>query len=436
MKYFSRVAAAALLVLTCAFAVSAQVQQVRGKVTIKQADGTEVPVPNATIDFFRVDVSGKFETKTNKKGEYVHAGLPFTGRYTVGVSAPGAAPTFVTNIRFANRPDNNDFVLVPGDGRRLTLDEIKTADAANAARGGAGAAAGGGGAPPQPSAEDKKAAAEMAKKIAELEASNKKIEEGNVVVKRTFEAGNEAYRAKNYDQAIALFNEGLAARPDEAGLLISKSFALTGRGVARYNESIQNKNDASREAAYKDWREAAEMAEKAVQLTKSATAGIDAAAQNNLTQNRLAALSARAESMKFVGSKVDKAQADAAFAAYQEYIAAEADEAKKSKARFDAANVFFDAGVYDRAAAEFQKVVAVDASNADAYFKLGASLLNTGDKGKYQEASNYLAKFAEIAPDTNPLKADARSLLQFLKENENIKPMKIETPGRSGRRRG
>jgi tetratricopeptide (TPR) repeat protein len=430
MKYFSRVAAAALLVLTCAFAVSAQIQQVRGKVTLKQADGTEVPVPNATIDFFRVDVAGKFEAKTNKKGEYVHAGLPFIGRFTVGVSAPGAAPTFVTNVRFANRPDNNDFTLVPGDGRRLTLAEIRAASASSAAPGT------GGGEAPQPSAEDKKAAAEMAKKIAELEAGNKKIEEGNAIVKRTFDEGNDAYKAKNYDQALALFNEGLAARPDEAGLLISKSFALTGRGVSRFNESIQTKSEATRDSAYKDWREAAEVAEKAVQITKTASAGVDPAAQNNLNQNRLAALSARAEAMKFVGSKVDRSQADAAFAAYQEYIAAETDAAKKSKASYEAANVFFDAGVYDRSAVEFQKVVAADPNNADAYFKLGASLLNTGDKGKYQEASNYLAKFAEIAPDTNPLKADAKSLLEFLKANENIKPMKIETPGRSGRRRG
>jgi tetratricopeptide (TPR) repeat protein len=421
-KFFLRVAAAALFVAVCVVAASAQVVQISGKITLKQADGKVVPVKDAIVDIFRVDITGKFQVKTDKEGRYTHAGIPFSGKYSLAVSAPNMRPSYVANVKLNQQPENN-FELIPGDGHRLTLEEIKTLSAA------AGAPSGGG----QPSESDKKAAAEMQKQIEEINKKNEKIQSGNDVVKRTFETGNKALEAKNYEAALVAYEEGLAARPDEAGLLINKAVAMTNRGVTRFNTFIQSKDESSKDAAYKDWSDAAATATRAVELLK--TAATDPTNQASRDQNRIAALSARAEAMKFVGTKVDRSQADAAFAAYQEYAAAETNEAKKSKAQFEAANIYFESGGYDRAAAEFQKVIAADPTNADAYFKLGAALLNTGDKTKYQQASNYLSKFAEIAPETNPLKADAKSLLQFLKENENIKPMKIETP-RTGRRRG
>lgn len=417
---FPRLIAAALLIFACAVAASAQVTSATGKVTMKQADGTVVPVPNAIVDIYRTDIAGKYQTKTDKKGNYIHAGIPLTGTYTITASAPGARPSFVAGVRIGQQ-SNNDLELTPGDGSRLTLEDIKKGGGTTSTAAAPGSSA------PAPSAEDKAKAAEMAKKVAEIEASNKKIEEGNAIVKRTFEAGNEAYKAKNYDQAIALFNEGLAARPDEAGLLISKSFALIGRGVAHFNDSIKNKSDADREAAFKDWREAADAANRSVDLTKPA-AGADAAAQSVQAQNRIAALTARSEALKFVATKVDRTQVDNAVNAFQELMAVETDPAKKGKLATDMAKMLFDAGEYGRAADEYRKILAADPDNADANLYLGFSLFNTGDKAKFQEAANYIGHFVEKAPDTNPTKAEAKSILDFLKSQENIKPEKI-APG-------
>lgn len=427
ISFFSRVAAAALFVFLGAAAASAQVVQATGKVTLKQADGTETPVKDAVIDFFRTDIGGKFQAKTDKNGRYVHAGIPITGTFTIAVSAPGARPSFAAGIPVGRQSDNN-FVLTPGDGERLTLEQIKTAMASAPATGSGGGAA-------APSAADKAKAAEMAKKIAEIEASNKKIEDSNALVKRTFDSGNEAYKAKKFDEAITLYDEGLAARPDEAGLLVSKSFALISRGVSRFNESIKSNDAATRESAFKDWREASTVSTKAVDLTKAAPAGADPAAAASQAQNKLAALTARAEAMKFVASKVDKSQTDAGMQAYQDLMAAETDAAKKNKAHGDMAKMLFDAGDYTRAADEYRKLIANDAENADANLYLGFALFNTGDKGKFQEAANYIGRFVEKAPETNPTKAEAKSILEFLKANENIKPMKIDTP-RPARRRG
>jgi predicted Zn-dependent protease len=100
----------------------------------------------------------------------------------------------------------------------------------------------------------------------------------------------------------------------------------------------------------------------------------------------------------------------------------------------DAAQMLFDANAYERAATEFQKILAADPDNATANLKLGFALFNMGDKAKFQEAANYIQRFVEKAPDTDPLKADAKSILDFLKTQENIKPEKVQTP--RGRRRG
>jgi hypothetical protein len=58
----------------------AQTGQLRGHVLLKQADGATARAADAVIDVFRTDMSGAYHTKTDKKGEFVFAGLPFIGR--------------------------------------------------------------------------------------------------------------------------------------------------------------------------------------------------------------------------------------------------------------------------------------------------------------------------------------------------------------------
>jgi hypothetical protein len=65
-----------------------------------------------------------------------------------------------------------------------------------------------------------------------------------------------------------------------------------------------------------------------------------------------------------------------------------------------------------------------------ALFNIGA--INS-DKTKYQEAANYLARFVEKAPDSDVMKADAKMILDNLKEQENVKPEKAPPPARRRR---
>src|SRR5678815_3119796 len=125
-KYFYGALAVAVLIASASLTTFAQVGELRGHVWMQQADGQKVPLADAQIDVFRVDVSAKYQTKTNKKGEFVFAGLPFIGTYTVAASHPTAAPSYVPGVK-VGREIPCEITLSPGDGKRQTFDEIKGA---------------------------------------------------------------------------------------------------------------------------------------------------------------------------------------------------------------------------------------------------------------------------------------------------------------------
>lgn len=433
-KPFFLTIATALVLAASSVIATAQMTQISGKVTLKQADGSEAPVVGAQIDIYRTDIKWETRIKTDKKGSYQHAGIPFVGTYTIVVSAPGARPSFLTDIRFSARPIN-DFSLDPGDGTRPTLEQVKTMGAPAAAGGGN---KGGVSAPPAESKEDKARREESLRKNKEVEEGNKKITEGNEVVSRTFKAGNDALGATppRYDEAITHFREGLAARADEPALLTNLSEALRRRGVQVYNVAIKSTdNDAKLqgfEAAKKDWTEAAQAASKAVETVNAASStGGMGANQSISNQNKLAAINTRALAMRLVATKVDQSQAQAALTANQAMIEAELDPAIKTKLKGETLQMLFDAGASDLVIAEAQKALTENPDSPDANRIMGLALYATGDKSKYQQAANHLQRYVDKALDTDPLKASTKDALEYLKTAENIKPEKT-TPARTG----
>lgn len=435
-RYLIEVFAIAVLVCSAAMTTVAQTGELRGHVWMQQEDGQKVPVADAVIDVFRTDLNAKYNTKTNKKGEFVFAGLPFVGTYTIAASHPSARPNFVQGFK-VGRDIPCELTLVPGDGKRLTLDEIKAASATS------GPAAGGG-EPKGESAADKAKREELLRKNKEIEEANKKIEAANAIINRTFKAGNESLTAatlasknnnsedaiQKYTAALAQYDEGLAADPEQPALLTNKAQALKGRGVERYNATIKSKttDDAARNAALDtakaDFKAAAEAANKAVALIKAQPAPTDPAEQARLNANKFAAMVTNAEAMRLYVSKVDGTQADAGLAAFKEYIAVETDPAKKAKAQLDAAQMLLDAGQADKALAEFQSILSTQPDSPEANLGAGLALYAGQDKAKFQEAANYLQHFVDVAPDSNPLKPDAKAILAELKNTEKVVPEK------------
>jgi len=436
-KYFYGALAVAVLIASASLTTFAQVGELRGHVWMQQADGQKVPLADAQIDVFRTDISAKYQTKTNKKGEFVFAGLPFIGTYAVAASHPTAAPNFVPGVK-AGREVPCEITVTPGNGKRLTYEEIKAAGGTTAAPSG--------GQPAAESAADKAKREELMKKNAEIESGNKKITETNEVISRTFKAGNEALTAANtaskaknseeaiqkYTAALASYDEGLAADAEQPAILTNKSVALKARGVERYNAAVKSTDDAAKntglQAAKDDFKAAAEAAGKAATMLKAQAAPTDAADVQRYNANKYAAFLTYAESMRLFVSKADGTQADAGIAAFKDYIAVETDPAKKAKAQLDMAQMLLDAGATDKALVEFKAILTTTPDNPDANLGAGLALYATGDKTKFQEAANYLQKFVDVAPDTNTMKASAKEVLVELKNSENVTPEKTSRP--------
>jgi tetratricopeptide (TPR) repeat protein len=284
----------------------------------------------------------------------------------------------------------------------------------------------------------------------EIEESNKKITAANETIARTFKAGNEALTAagvalkagnsdeaiQKYTEAITQYDEGLAADADQPALLTNKSVALKARGVERFNSAVRSKtlDDAGRAAALQvakdDFKGAADASTKAVTMLKAQAAPTDPADLQRYNANKYAAMVTNAEAMRLFVSKSDPTQADAGLAAFKDYMALETDPAKKTKAQLDAAQMLLDAGAADKALAEFKGVLATSPDSPEANLGAGLAVYATGDKAKFQEAANYLQHFVDVAPDSNPMKGDAKAILTELKATENVTPEKTATPRR------
>ena len=424
-RYLLGVVALAALFFSTAVLAAAQVGPLRGHVVMKHADGTTVPVAGALIDVYRIDISGKYETKTDKKGEFVFAGLPYTGTYILAASQAGASPDWIPKVK-AGQDIDYTLTLTPGDGSRFTLEQLKAAMAQTSGGGSA-----------QPTAEDKSKRAEMERRNAEIAAANEKTKSANEIVGRTFTAGNAALLAKNYDEAIKQYQEGLAADATQSALLTNEAAAYKARGVERYNAAVSAKDDTERntgfEAAKSDFKAAAAASTQATTLIKGSTVPTEASELEHYNRNKLASFSNHAESMRLLVTKVDATQADAALTAFKDYVAVEPDPAKKEKAQLDAAQMLLDAGAVDKAYTEFHVILETQPNNADANLGAGLSLFASGDKTKYQDAANYLQHYVDVAPDTHKFKSDAKAILAELKNTEKVVPEKTTAPARRRR---
>ena len=390
----------------------AQVIPISGKITLKQPDGSVVPVAGAIVDIYRTDVKQNFQAISDSTGAY-KVTLVYIGTYTISVSARGAKPEFRTGVRLMRQP-THDFTLVRGDGSRLTLEQIS-----------AGAA----------TASESPKSSDVERKTSEVEEQNRKITQSNEAVLKAFNAGNAALNANQLDEAIARYREGLAVRADEPALLTNLAEALQRRGVASFNSSVKASNsstsEGTRNAAKRDWLEAAKLSRKALDVLSGQPPGpSDLPAY---VKNKQTAMEVYARAMRLVATKVDQTQASTAWEAYSAYIAIQIDPAFKTKLRNEALEMLFDAGATDEAVARARKIVATEPNDLVANRILGLSLFASNIKTNFQEAADHLQTYLDFAPDSDPLKSSVQESLEYLKSVENITPKKRRANSKSGR---
>ncbi len=420
------------LFLIGGMATFAQTAPIRGLVEVKTPEGKATPVQGALVEIYRVDIKSKFPADTtDKKGAFNFAGLPLGAVFVLSISGPGINPEIVPNIKAGM--EALVINVLPGDGKKWTEEDVRQA-LANPT----------GNQTKEESAEAKKKREEYEKQVAEVEAKNKKALKANEVVSATLKEGGAAYDAKNYDLAIAKFDEGYNVDPDFVGtapvLLNNKSLALLGRAIDSYNKSVKA-DDATRaslkESAKNDLLAVVVASERTLELLKTATTA-DPNTQKNYEANKFLALVNRKNAYRLMAQTgVERNKGKEALVAFQEYMAIETDAAKKSKTQIDLALTLQDSNEFELAITEFQKILETDPGNVDALVGIGLSMVNVGyinldsdpakGKAQLQEAANYLQKFVDLAPDTHKFKEDAKNTIASLKEEQKVAPQKIKT---------
>ncbi len=426
-NYFTFLLAIALF-LSGGIAVFAQTAPVRGKITLKKADGTTAPVADAVIDVFRTDVNGKLPSgKTNKNGEFSFAGFPLGAVFVLSVSAPNVRPDIFPNIKGGN--ENLSLVVAEGDGQSLTEEQVRKALSSPALN-----------QKGELTAAQKKEQAELEKKNAEILAGNKKAENVNAIVNKAQVEGNKAFNDKNYDLAIASYDEGINADPDFEGsapvLLNNKASALIRRAIDKYNAAV--KGDPSSKAAAlelvkKDLSDSITASNKSLQILKTATS-TDAKVQKAYSAEKSQAYQNTIDGYsKILSMNVDTTKGTEALTALDEYMAIETDAAKKSQWQLILADALRLAGDAPNAIIAYRKVLETSPENPDALAGLGLSLFSAGagvvpeNTAQMQEGLNYMQRFTEVAPETHPLKASVKDAVDYLKTKQ-LAPQKTTKP--------
>lgn len=438
----------ALIVVTMSVGSStafAQYAPTSGRV--EMAD-TKAPVVGAVVEVFRVDIkAGSPSTKTNKKGEFSFAGFLLGATYVLSVSAPNFAPTYYPNVKAGQ--ERLVISLGAGDGRKLTEEEVRTAvksggNSSSATTPGAsakntGAKAG------ELSEEDKKKKAEYDAQVAAVEAKNKKALNTNEVVGQALKDGNAAFDVKNFDLAIAKYDEGIAADPDFVGsapiLLNNRGSVLKDRAIDLYNKNAKSTEATSKLEAFgkvkKDFAMSAESYNRAWTISKNAPAAEVVDPKTNEASQAVSLRGARETfRVSVLTEQVDPSVIEAAKILIPEYLKLETDAAKKAETMMILADLYRVAADSENAIAEYKKILVASPDNPDALAGVGLSLVNLGyvndDKAMLQEAANYLQTFVSKAPDTHKFKANAVEAIDTLKKLSNVAPQKGAAPKKKG----
>ena len=174
----------------------AQLGSIEG--VVKGLDGQ--PMVGVQVNLDRKDIKQHFETKTDKKGHYFHAGLP-SGLYRISLWQDGKEITFHDNVRIGYaETTEHDFDL--------------KADQA---------------------AIQKAIPKELKEKMEKQQAEAKK--QGNL--KQHFDAGNAFFANKQYDQALTEFLAAADADPTHPSV-----YVVYGRAAETY-EHLNKLDDAA-----------------------------------------------------------------------------------------------------------------------------------------------------------------------------------------------
>lgn len=354
----------AALVLAAFAAIPARAQFGAIEGDVKDADGK--PMIGAQIVLDRTDIKGQYKVKSDKKGHYYHGGLPL-GTFNISLMQGEQKLDFVQNVR-----------VRLGDPQVVNFDLKLVKDRALAAQAGVKMQQAPGEAAPQLTKEQR---AKIDEQLKQREAARQKQEK----LGKSFNAGMEALKAKNFDEAAADFQQAADADPTQHVVFANLGEAYAGSAKAKKGEE-----------ATATWAKAIDSYQKAIALKAD-----DASYHNNY------ALALIASGKTQEG--MDELQK-----------AAQLDPTNAGQYYFNLGAVLTNSGKGKEASQAFKKATELQPSYAEAWYQLGVSLLSeakldekTGKMVPAPGTVEALQKYMEVAP-TGPHVAEAKSMIDTL----------------------
>jgi tetratricopeptide (TPR) repeat protein len=408
-----RCVAVAALLSANAFA-QAGLTQIEGTVKIKAADGKLTPVPGAVVDIYRTDIKGHWDVKTDKSGHYIRLGMSYVGDYVIIASGPGMQPTFVNGVKLS-QTSVVDVVAAPGDGSKLTLEQVQ-------------ASLSGKGKPPAPGRPPQAAAAPPSQEKGKGEAADKAAREQqakNSELQATFDAGIKHYnngvelkKANKMTDALSEFEQAAAIDPSKNEAFIELSHKANANAAETdYVIGVDLFNQKKREDAKPYFVKAVDA------ITKAITVAPMDKKNANLNNDLIVYYDILAKNTKLLVEHYGDVKRLDDFSQAMDK-AEELDPTHKAKWENTRGDTFRAAGQTDKAVAAYKNTLAIDANNPDALYGIGLTLVASTDKAQLQEAANYLADFTAKASPNDKRVGEVKEALEALKAAFNVEAEK------------
>lgn len=358
---FKRAALSATGVLFLASLCFAQTSTIEGDV--KGPDGQ--PLKGAIVKIDRTDIKGKYQTKSDKKGHYLHVGLPL-GTYNVTCEVDGKPVDNVNGVRTR-----------PGDSTVIDFDLQKTAQKQQALT---KAAETGTLTKEQEREMSPEQRAMLKKKAEEQAAAMKKNKELN----DAYNAGIAAIESKQWDAAVQNLSKASELDPKQIAVWshLAEAYAgLAGTKVGSEQDPILAK--------------AMEAYGKALELSPN-----DAALHNNYAL------------LLVKTKKLPEAQAELA-------KAAQLDPTKAGQYFYNLGAVLTNTGQAEPAGEAFKKATEVQPDYAEAHYQYAIYLIGkakTTPDGKVipvEGTKEEFQKYLQLAPN-GPNAASAKAMLDSM----------------------
>jgi tetratricopeptide (TPR) repeat protein len=339
----------------------AQTSSIAGEV--KGEDGK--PLRDALIKINRRDIRGNYKVKTNRKGEYFHAGLPL-GNYDVILEVNGKDVDRMSNVRTRlGDPTTVNFDLQAAKQKQEALARAAETGQLSAEQ------------TRELSSEQRAALEKATKERAQQLAKNK-------VLNDAFNAGMQALQAKQFDAAVEQFTK--------ASEVDAKQHVVWAHLADAYIGQAGVKTGAEMEAAF---AKGLEMYVKALELKPE-----EAAYHNNY-----ALALARAKKFPEAQAELQKA--------------AQIDPANAGRYFYNLGALLVNSGQLEPSGEAFKKALEADPNYADAHYQWGMYLVakaTTTPEGKIVPPSGTkeaFQKYLELKP-TGPFADSAKSMLVTL----------------------